>query len=65
MLIFKSFKELIHDRNQSSVNNCRTLDMTDHVQALVGLIKIKIAEMYEQQKKFKVCFPIDIGLASS
>ena len=49
--LFKSFKELIHDSNQSSVNDGRILDMNDQVWALVGLIKIKIAEMYKQQKQ--------------
>ena len=45
----KNFR-VIRKRDNSGVNNGQTLAMTNHLQALVGKIKVKIAEMPQQQR---------------
>lgn len=51
--------------NNSDVDNGWTSDMTDHFQALVGKLRIDIAETSEQQQSFKVFSATNIDLATS
>ena len=47
------------------MNNCRTSDMNNHFQALVGKMRIEIEiEISKKQKPFKVLFTINIEVAT-